>query len=62
MRENEPQNTAEAIKKPRETDHPWVDLPVEDDSLGEQQIAQVFQKGYTCKGKVIRHTVVKVAN
>jgi hypothetical protein len=22
-------------KKPRETDHPWVDLPVEDDSLGE---------------------------
>ena len=35
MRENEPQNTAEAIKKPRETDHPWVDLPVEDDSLGE---------------------------
>ena len=37
-------------------------MHVEDDSLGEQQIAQVFQKGYTCKGKVIRHTVVKVAN
>ncbi|MBO4496047.1 MAG: nucleotide exchange factor GrpE [Clostridiales bacterium] len=37
-------------------------MHVEDDSLGEQEIAQVFQKGYTCKGKVIRHTVVKVAN
>ena len=37
-------------------------MHVEDDSLGEQQIAQVFQKGYSCKGRVIRHTVVKVAN
>ena len=37
-------------------------MHVEDDFLGEQEIAQVFQKGYTCKGKVIRHTVVKVAN
>ena len=37
-------------------------MHIEDDSLGEQEIAQVFQKGYTCKGKVIRHTVVKVAN
>ena len=35
MRENEPLNQAETEKKPRETDHPWVDLPVEDDSLGE---------------------------
>ena len=37
-------------------------MHVEDENFGEQQIAQVFQKGYTCKGKVIRHTVVKVAN
>ncbi|MBR6442612.1 MAG: hypothetical protein IKS46_02895 [Clostridia bacterium] len=35
MRENEPQNKAETETKLRETDHPWVDLPVEDDSLGE---------------------------
>ena len=35
MRENEPQTVGETIKKTRETDHPWVDLPVEDDSLGE---------------------------
>ena len=37
-------------------------MHVEDENFGEQQIAQVVQKGYTCKGKVIRHTVVKVAN
>ena len=35
MRENTPQNTEENVNTPRETDHPWVDLPVEDDSLGE---------------------------
>ena len=28
-------------------------MHVEDESFGEQQIAQVFQKGYTCKGKVL---------
>ena len=37
-------------------------MHIEDDSLGEQQIAQVFQKGYSCKGRVIRHSVVQVAN
>ena len=37
-------------------------MHVEDDSLGEQAIAEVFQKGYICKGKVIRHTVCKVGN
>ena len=37
-------------------------MHVEDDSLPEQSIAQVFQKGYSCKGRVIRHSVVKVAN
>ncbi len=37
-------------------------MHVDDESLGEQAIAQVFQKGYSCKGRVIRHSVVKVAN
>ena len=37
-------------------------MHVEDESLPEQSIAQVFQKGYSCKGRVIRHSVVKVAN
>ena len=37
-------------------------MHVEDDSLGEQEIAQVFQKGYIYKDRVIRHAVVQVAN
>lgn len=35
---------------------------VDDDSLGESVVAEVFQKGYAIGEKVIRHTVVKVAN
>ena len=35
---------------------------IEDDSLGEQCIAQVFLKGYKRGGRVIRHTLVQVAN
>ena len=35
---------------------------VEDDSLGEQCIAQVFLKGYRRGDRVIRHTLVQVAN
>ena len=35
---------------------------VEDDSLGEQCIAQVFLKGYKKGDRVIRHTLVQVAN
>ena len=37
-------------------------MHVEDDDLGEQEIAQVFQKGYIYKDQVIRHSVVQVAN
>ena len=37
-------------------------MHVEDDSLGEQEIAQVYQKGYIYKERVIRHAVVQVAN
>ena len=37
-------------------------MHVEDDDLGEQEIAMVFTKGYLYKGKVIRHAVVQVAN
>lgn len=37
-------------------------LHVEDDSVGENIIVEVFQKGFTYKGKVIRHSLVKVAN
>ena len=34
----------------------------EDDSLGENIIAEVLQKGYTYKESVVRHSMVKVAN
>lgn len=37
-------------------------LHVEDDSVGEGIIVEVFQKGFTYKGKVVRHSMVKVAN
>lgn len=35
MREEETQKTAAVMNEPRESAHPWVDLPVEDDSIGE---------------------------
>ncbi len=34
----------------------------EDDSLGENTIMQCFQKGYRMGDKIIRHSMVKVAN
>ena len=37
-------------------------MHVDDEELGEQEIAQVFQKGYIYKERVIRHAVVQVAN
>jgi molecular chaperone GrpE len=37
-------------------------MHIEDDSLGENVIAEVLQKGYTYKDKVIRPAMVKVAN
>jgi len=37
-------------------------MHVEDESLGHNVIAEVFQKGYMYKDRVVRHSVVKVAN
>ena len=37
-------------------------MHIEDESLGTNSIAEVFQKGYKRGDKVIRYTVVKVAN
>ena len=37
-------------------------MHVEDDSLGENIVAEVLQKGYTYKDSVVRHSMVKVAN
>ncbi|MBR2907669.1 MAG: nucleotide exchange factor GrpE [Clostridia bacterium] len=35
---------------------------IEDESLGENVIAEVLQKGYEREGRIIRYAVVKVAN
>ncbi|HEX3027473.1 MAG TPA: nucleotide exchange factor GrpE [Clostridia bacterium] len=37
-------------------------MHVEDETLGESVVTDVFQKGYQIGEKVIRHSVVKVAN
>ena len=37
-------------------------MHVEDESLGESEIVEVFQKGYVKGDKVIRYAMVKVAN
>ncbi|MEI6131768.1 MAG: nucleotide exchange factor GrpE [Bacillota bacterium] len=37
-------------------------MHVEDENFGVQAVVEVFQKGYVLKDKVIRHSMVKVAN
>ena len=37
-------------------------MHVEDESLGENTVAEVLQKGYVLDGRVIRYAMVKVAN
>lgn len=37
-------------------------LHIEDENFGENAIVEVFQKGYRLKDKIIRHSMVKVAN
>lgn len=37
-------------------------MHVEDESYGANEVVEEFQKGYKCKDKVIRYSMVKVAN
>ncbi len=37
-------------------------MHIEDDSLGKNMVAQVFQKGYRLGDRVLRHAMVQVAN
>ncbi len=37
-------------------------MHVEDEAYGENEVAAEFQKGYTYKGTVVRHSMVQVAN
>lgn len=55
----------EEIKAEGETFDPNLHnavMHIDDDSAGEGQVVEVFQKGYKKGDKVIRHAVVKVAN
>lgn len=37
-------------------------MHVSDEAYGDSVVIEEFQKGYTMKGKVVRHSMVKVAN
>ena len=37
-------------------------MHIDDENLGENVVAQVFQAGFQLDGRVIRHAIVQVAN
>ncbi len=37
-------------------------MHIDDESFGENEVVEIFQKGYTYKETIIRHAIVKVAN
>ena len=52
----------EAEGKEFDPDYHNAVMHEENDEVGEQIITEEFQKGYTYKDSVIRHSMVKVAN
>lgn len=52
----------EAQSQPFNPDIHNAVMHVEDDTLGESVVADVFQRGYRIGDRVIRHAMVKVAN
>ena len=50
----------EAVGKPFDPNN--AVMHVEDENLGENTVAQEFQKGYLYHGSVVRHSMVQVAN
>ena len=52
----------EALGKPFDPNFHNAVMHIEDESLGENEIAEVFMKGYVKGDKVIRFSMVKVAN
>lgn len=52
----------EAKDKPFDPNFHNAVMHVDDDSVGENTVVEEFQKGYTWKGSVVRHSMVKVAN
>jgi molecular chaperone GrpE len=52
----------EAVGQPFDPNFHNAVMHVEDESLGENIVAEEFQKGYLYRESVIRHSMVKVAN
>lgn len=52
----------EAVGQPFDPSYHNAVMHVDDESLGENVVAEELQKGYTYKDFVIRHSMVKVAN
>ena len=52
----------EAVDKEFNPDLHNAVMHVEDDSVGENIVVEEFEKGYTYRDQVIRHSMVKVAN
>lgn len=52
----------EAVGKEFNPDFHNAVMHVEDENVGENMVVEELQKGYTYKGFVVRHSMVKVAN
>lgn len=52
----------EALGQPFDPEKHNAVMHIEDDSFGENTVAEVFQKGYQMGDKVVRFAMVKVAN
>lgn len=52
----------EAVGQPFDPNFHNAVTHVEDDAFGENEVAEVFQKGYMYKDSVLRYSMVKVAN
>ena len=52
----------EAVGQPFDPNFHNAVMHVEDENFGENIIAEEFQKGYTYRDSVVRHSMVKVAN
>ena len=52
----------EAVGQPFDPDFHNAVMHVEDENFGENIVAEEFQKGYTYRDSVVRHSMVKVAN
>ena len=52
----------EAVGQPCDPNFHNAVMHVEDENFGENIVAEEFQKGYTYRDSVVRHSMVKVAN